>query len=392
MVRKSLVLCIFIRSSISFGGWDSGGGYILTTQNNPWFLSNTTQVKWCVDVDEDHFGIGVDTSISVIKYALNYWQNTFGKIQPVQQPNIDTRLATQKWHYQDSCEGGVDVTFLLGTTGRYQSYIPAPHHTIGLAQRTNYNRQLLRSQGFIYISPEHGPLKLAADGLRKDRWIWQDNLLLKLVLTHELGHIFGVDHDESFGLMAENFPASIIRAEFDELQHLKAIPDYFTSDPLAIDLITPYWHSGRTPKRNASSILRFSPNAKFLRIHGDLKSGISVFISETDSASWTRIGSIQARSTSGYQFGQLIQDISIYLPREQEIYPVDRGLYKFYMRFSYKTNAVFLPENGTYEIPVLIDWDQENFRLTSYSQRNGFTIGFLSFSIWQSAMTPVESE
>lgn len=69
-----------LHSSVSLGGgWTSSGGQISSDNTNPWFLENTSQVTYCVDIDEENFGVSRERATEVVTQSINDWKDGFKK-------------------------------------------------------------------------------------------------------------------------------------------------------------------------------------------------------------------------------------------------------------------------------------------------------------------------
>ena len=101
-----------------------------------------------------------------------------------------------------------------------------PQQFVGITVRTEYDEGTRKGRGFVYIAPESGPLRFeGTDTIRypwslRDSPVWARGFgLFHKVLTHELGHVFGVAHRPSpsrefvywYSIMDERFPEDIVR-------------------------------------------------------------------------------------------------------------------------------------------------------------------------------------
>src|SRR4051812_41697298 len=78
MKRWSLVAVLLASDAAFAGGWSgSGGGSISGDANNPWFVANTTDVNWCLELDEDTFGVSRPAAVEQIEAILGYWRANF---------------------------------------------------------------------------------------------------------------------------------------------------------------------------------------------------------------------------------------------------------------------------------------------------------------------------
>ncbi len=211
--------------------WSSGGGEIRTDSHNPWFVENTKQVTYCIEIDDENFGVDIDIARSKIEAGFAYWERQFREAETASYvssstlPAVQVKLATQSF-FEVSCSQAHDMKFQLGTlTDMQKAYLKDPKHIVGVAVRTNYDRANMKGQGFVYISPERGPLALTATGIKENRWQIDANKRLEEVLVHELGHVFGLLHQE--GIMRDGFAEGAIRGNIHYPDHPDAIDNFF---------------------------------------------------------------------------------------------------------------------------------------------------------------------
>ncbi len=55
-MRQLCFLLTLLAFPTLWAGWTSGGGELLRTAINPWFIQNTKVVHYCVLADEKNFG------------------------------------------------------------------------------------------------------------------------------------------------------------------------------------------------------------------------------------------------------------------------------------------------------------------------------------------------
>jgi hypothetical protein len=202
----------------SFAGWTSSGGETLKDKINPWFLQNTTEVRYCILVDQANFGQSFADVQRRVQKTLQIWKHQLGnlKMRSVGGSSSDEnlpRLGTQNF-IEVNCNlngpristNGADLVFQFGVlSGEQLSKIGDPTSYIGLTVRTEYDPVNLRGKGFMYFSPENGPLKLNKSGLVQNPWSRQNGQMLLVALLHELGHVFGIQHTDHFPLMEESY-------------------------------------------------------------------------------------------------------------------------------------------------------------------------------------------
>ena len=201
--------------------WASGGGVIHRDALNPWFLENTRTVRYCIDIDVDNFGVSADEASRQVTSALNEWTATlrlsddeyYGANELV--PFGQIRIGTQNF-VELSCSDAaeLDLRFQLGRlTAEQQANFNNPKEFVGIAVRTEYDISRLKGRGFIYLSPVSGPLAPNHQRMHPAAWSQHDFMPLKVVLKHELGHIFGMDHQQD-SFMDDKWPELIVERQF----------------------------------------------------------------------------------------------------------------------------------------------------------------------------------
>lgn len=188
------LLFVLFYCSLSYGGtWDSGGGRLADQRANPWFVANTSVVRFCIVGDFTNFGVSEDSTREAFLKAASWWRGEFRRGVLEKGPNPLLHVGTQTFQ-SEACTDSTDLKIQLGTMTKLQKEkLGDPHAIIAATVRTEYDPVHLRSKGFMYISPESGPLKLKGP-VASTRWQLYDNRLLTLTFIHELSHFYGMSH------------------------------------------------------------------------------------------------------------------------------------------------------------------------------------------------------
>ncbi len=240
------------------GDWNSGGGYALTEAANPWWVGQTQKkVRYCILIDQDHFGQTLERSRELIKESISYWREEFELVRPVHHNGEKVDLTSFEFVEVDctaneafrlleetknphSLKSGeecsvdssesdqqIDLVFQLGLLSKRQrDYIRTPRDYLGLATRTHYDRECLRSKGFIYISPLEGDLAPDRGDLLENRWALGNGALLKWMLIHEVGHLFGMTFSDHF-MMNPTLGYTFAQKDSEILSLVEGVPHFF---------------------------------------------------------------------------------------------------------------------------------------------------------------------
>lgn len=203
-----LSILLLLTNHISLAGSvSSGGGKLIGTEYNPWFLENTATVQYCINIDPSAFKPSRTETTKAVEFAIKKWQSTFQEAMitdPFYRPGEiapfdNIRLATQRFIEVECSEDNLDLKFQFGSlTDAQKLQIPDYKSYVGVAVRSEYDIKRLRASGFIYIAADTGQHRPSVKDFAIDPWSAADNAILKTVLIHELGHVFGLRHESGF--------------------------------------------------------------------------------------------------------------------------------------------------------------------------------------------------
>lgn len=194
----------------------SSGGYVYGYQSNPWFLGNVKSVNYCIDMDEENFGPSREEANASIKRAVGLWKTAFSApgIFPKLEvtPTDVLKLGQQEFNLVACDDSSVDIHFQLGKlTDRQRATLGKPTDYVASAVQTDYDEEQLRGKGFIYVGSEKGELRPESDDLAEDFLSHNANIVLDWILIHELGHVFGLPHQQGSGFpMGKNFCENVV--------------------------------------------------------------------------------------------------------------------------------------------------------------------------------------
>jgi hypothetical protein len=200
------------------GEWGGSGGEFIKDQNNPWFLVNTKQVSYCIEIDSAGFSAPPEKVRSLIEMAIQYWKGELAKHSQVLGVGIQDFVLKNNFP-SEKCSGSEDLKIQFGYNtlsadqqSLFSSHDEDPADYVGVAVRTEYDKVNLKGRGFVFISSDRGPdpSHIYNHGVDVAPNLWTHDGLLFRILQHELGHVFGVTHiDHSF--MSAGFPETMVK-------------------------------------------------------------------------------------------------------------------------------------------------------------------------------------
>ena len=231
MKFRGILLGIFLTTNALAGGagWESSGGEIFRGAKNPWFVTNTPAVQYCIQFDSASMNANVDQARRLIQDGLAYWKTEFSRTTHVNKGFVD--LATQTFTEVPCSLGVAQMEFLFGygsLNSERLAYLASPEKFVGVSVRTDYDSKNLRGKGFVYITSDVGPHAYSAGdaniGLIPNAW--KNERLLAYAILHELGHVFGIPHTGA-GLMSEVFLEQLLNPRVYEVFLTEPIDSFF---------------------------------------------------------------------------------------------------------------------------------------------------------------------
>ena len=98
-------------SNHAWAAWSSGGGELIKDANNPWFIQNTQQVRYCIRQDQAVFHVKPEQVEQGIAAAIGYWKNEFALTSRPMPGGIE--VGTQEFKRVD-CGDNVELVFQFG--------------------------------------------------------------------------------------------------------------------------------------------------------------------------------------------------------------------------------------------------------------------------------------
>ncbi len=207
----------------NIGGWTGGGGgELLGDALNPWFIANSTkEIKYCIISNEKNFPTPKYVLNSYIRQAFSYWDEQF-KSGFIGMNGLRLQIANYRQvkcdHIDKNSLENTDLFFLFGAlppelSEALNSKPGVLERHLAITVRTHYDPEILRGKGFIYFAPEKGELKKITD-VSYPLWQgYEGPQRLHLSIIHELGHVFGLDHEQG-GIMARDLIENMFMGEY----------------------------------------------------------------------------------------------------------------------------------------------------------------------------------
>lgn len=190
----SSILVVMLCSTDLYGGWESNGGDTNFDQDNIWFLTGHEVVEYCISRSSGN-PIPFELASEIIERSFARWK-TFVFLRSLGLPLGDLRkddylfldrlprapsrnfVSTGPCHQR----GDKRLEFHLGTkTPLIEQELNRRDHTaLALVVRDSFDHQRYENSGAIYIKPTDNQLQF------------------EMLVMHEIGHIFGIPHDQVY--------------------------------------------------------------------------------------------------------------------------------------------------------------------------------------------------
>jgi hypothetical protein len=192
------------------GGWVGMGGELFKDARNPWFVRNTNEVHYCLQVDPKTISVTRDEINQAFTEALNFWKSEFSRSRQPEKGYFE--LGTQMFTLVSCEDPRVSYKIIFGSSlldNDQLDFLKDPAKYVGVSVRTQYDTVHLKATGFSYFSDDLN-IKTTQAFLQK---AWSYPKILRYALMHELGHVFGLPHMGT-GLMSEIFLDQLLKPEY----------------------------------------------------------------------------------------------------------------------------------------------------------------------------------
>jgi hypothetical protein len=324
LVFSAGLMMLSLSANAERGGWVSSGGEIFRFDRNPWFVRNTTDVKYCVQLDAATMSADEATVKRALQNAFQFWK---GELQ-ISQPKMTAGFAYiggQNFIEQAACDSSVDLVFKFGygTLSKEEiEFLKTPETYVGVSVRQNYDFTTLKGTGFVYISSDVGPHAYKNNGQLISE-AWKSEKLLQYALMHELGHVFGLPHTGT-GLMSEVFLDQLLNQRISSF-YLKYPVQPFLSYPKEFEIcaFSGSFDVNFFQLKEETACLVFKPNTST-----DI--AWTVFRKKYSNSEEIEIGTLKTSSMSASQGMSAKPAILVHLPEEQKVFTAtEKGFAEF---------------------------------------------------------------
>ena len=167
------------------GNWSSGGGEIVENAQNPWFLDipGTSQpVKYCVAADPE-FPVPLAKLEEMADRTFRFWntqfsnafipENSYFGADGLLKNGLQFRVNTSRYQ-KEPCSEDTELAFQFGyltasQRAQFELRKIDLRRFVALTIQTDYGKNL-RGKGFIYVSPDRGPMAFQGQNTMPEAW------------------------------------------------------------------------------------------------------------------------------------------------------------------------------------------------------------------------------
>lgn len=202
MIKVLFSTFLMISLISSKAGHERGnGGWIWNSNrlNFAWFRIPNHPISYCIQ--SDNSTLSVIEVKEAFESALNRWK---AKLNPLLKKRSQFPLS-MNFQFLDFCHEKVDLKVSLGVVDPVIEKELKGRHRYSMAFAKVTKESTHWDQGVIFFRTSKNPTIQGSYHIPQ----WRENKTFELLLTHELGHLFGIDHVAGT-IMREDFALEIM--------------------------------------------------------------------------------------------------------------------------------------------------------------------------------------
>lgn len=195
MLKYVLPFPVMFLAATAFAGSGSHGGDLRDPEAEAaWFEQKDGVIHYCVDVAPD-FELTASAALSDIAAAFTAWKNYIAFTRVPSYYQIFAGELTKDAEPMMACDGSEDVAFHLGTMPTaVKAEIPHYNDPIAFAHRTAFDSVTGWGKGFVWIGKPRTVTIGGGIAPVTGKIAWTTKNAFRVLVTHELGHVFGNEH------------------------------------------------------------------------------------------------------------------------------------------------------------------------------------------------------
>ena len=203
----SVAMPIFL-SQARAGGIGDGGGEQITAEANPWRLG-PAPIEYCIERSSDFPQSKQELSVLVAE-VFHDWEIFFHKYHmdgffQHNAPNMPPLTLPLSAHELNFCsDKRSQIRFEFGVMNTEMRAYKAQYadRVLGFARRTNYDNRVFLGSDVVWIAPQNFYEEHTGTMINRfPDWTWRASL--KHQLLHEVGHVFGMQHNSTWVMDSE---------------------------------------------------------------------------------------------------------------------------------------------------------------------------------------------